>query len=145
MYYHVLFHSWWFATFHGHQWPNIYIPNWHLFRRTPQQRHTAGAQVQSLGVLEFVVAWKWRCEVGEWVEAPNKMGDLWTLKLLRFNQDLFYQSKSVETPTQNDESNIKHVALVIKHGHFTIHYLNHQNWSTSGFKCQQDWFDRESW
>ena len=82
----------------------------HLFRRTPQQRHTAGAQVQSLGVLEFVVAWKWRCEVGEWVQPGS-----------------FLQSKSAEIPTQNDDLNIKHVALAIKHGHFTIHYLNHQN------------------
>ena len=39
----------------------------------------------------------------------------------------FLQSKSAEIPTQNDDLNIKHVALAIKHGHFTIHYLNHQN------------------
>jgi hypothetical protein len=67
-----------------------------------------------------VVAWKWRRKK-RWVEAPKKMGNSWTLKLLRFHQDLFYQSKSAKTPTQNDDLNIKYVALGIKHGYFTIH------------------------
>jgi hypothetical protein len=53
-----------------------------------------------------VVAWKWRRKK-RWVEAPKKMGNSWTLKLLSFHQDLFSQSKSAKTPTQNDDLNIK--------------------------------------
>ena len=51
----------------SHPWSPA--PDWLLLRRAPQQRHgTAGAQgIQGLGVLELVVAWKWRKRMGGWL------------------------------------------------------------------------------